>query len=59
MPHRKVKIAEGHSAIVLPDGGTYDEGQTAVLTEEQFDRIQRKLIGDVVIDEGPLESRRR
>ena len=38
----------------LPDGGTYNSGDTVTLTDEQFDQIAQTALGDEVTDNGAV-----
>lgn len=49
---RSVTIASGKKNILLPNGGSYDAGQTVVLLDSQFAQIRQSLIPGTVIDNG-------
>lgn len=49
---RSVTIASGKNNVLLPDGGTYNDGDTVVLTDAQFDEIRDALIPGTIIDNG-------
>ncbi len=49
---RSVTIASGKNNVLLPDGGTYNDGDTVTLTDAQFDEIRDALIPGTIIDNG-------
>ena len=40
--------------VTLPDGGTYNTGDTVTLTDEQFQEIAATALGDEVTDNGEV-----
>lgn len=54
---RSVTIAAGQNQVQLPDGNTYDAGETAVLSDEQYAQIAAtSLDGSPLIDNGPVAA---
>lgn len=49
---RSVTIAAGLTQVVLPDGGSYDGGETVTLNDEQFAAIPADNFPGTVIDNG-------
>ncbi len=50
---RSVTIASGKSNVQLPNGGLYQAGQTAIITDSQFSKINQALVPGTIIDNGP------
>lgn len=48
----RVRIGTNYNEVQLPDGGSYDAGQTVILSDEEFADIRASLLGTVVIDLG-------
>lgn len=44
---RSITIKTGNNGVVLPDGRTYNAGDVAILTDEQFARLNPGLIGSL------------
>lgn len=54
---RIVRVAPGAGRIVLPNGGSYTDGQTVTLSEEEFDRLDPDVLGSLVTrDDSDLGS---
>lgn len=53
---RRVQIAPGITLVALPDNHVYNDGDIAVLTDEEFDEVRDELLGTVVLDLGPASD---
>jgi hypothetical protein len=49
---RSVQIGVGYNAVVLPNGNSYDAGQSVTLTDAQWEQVDPSLVGTVIVDLG-------
>lgn len=53
---RAVTVNEGYGNIAMPNGQLANEGDTVILTDEEFGRLNSNLIGTQLTDEGPSDD---
>lgn len=53
---RSVTVQSGYNQIQLPGGVLANEGQTVILTDEQFEQLDQSLLGTELSDDGPTAS---
>lgn len=49
---RSVTIASGKTNVLLPNGGTYNAGQTVILLDREYALINQALIPGTIVDNG-------
>jgi hypothetical protein len=55
MTHQ-VEIVTGKSNVNLPNGYPYDAGDVVDLTDEEWERLDKSIVGSHVIDRGELDT---